>query len=284
MITTLTSSKVSIKINHLGAELVSLQNAKNKEHIWNGDPKYWSKHSPVLFPIVGSLKNDHYELHGVHYQLFRHGFARDMEFKLVEKSENSALFSIQNNEETFKVYPFLFEFQIQYIIKDNWVEVHFKVINNSDTAMPFSLGAHPAFALENNFEAYQLQFENENEKLTYFPLENNLISAHANTLSIENNLLPLNYALFEHDALIFKQLNSNVVTLLERNKPLLRVVFNDFPSLGIWTKNNAPFICIEPWIGYADTTTNSGNLFEKEGIRILEAHSNFECQYSIELL
>jgi galactose mutarotase-like enzyme len=284
LITTLSSSKISIKINHLGAELVSLQNAENKEHIWNGDPKYWSKHSPVLFPIVGSLKNDHYALHGVNYQLFRHGFARDMEFKLVEESENSALFSIQNNEETLKVYPFLFEFQIQYIIKDTRVEVHFKVINTSDSAMPFSLGAHPAFALANNFETYQLQFENEKEKLAYFPLENNLISAHPNTLNIENNLLPLNYALFEQDALIFKQLNSNAVTLLERNTPFLRVAFNDFPSLGIWTKKDAPFICIEPWIGYADTTTNSGNLFEKEGVRILEAHSYFDCQYSIELL
>lgn len=284
MITTLVSSTISIKVNHLGAELISLQNTDNKEYIWEGNPDYWPKHSPILFPIVGSLKKDQYEVHGTHYSLLRHGFARDMEFELIERSENHLLFSIQSNDETFSVYPFQFELQIKYVINGRRLEVHFNVINLTPSAMPFSIGAHPAFALPNPFEDYRLQFENKNEKLAYFPLENNLISNHSKVLEINNKVLPLTFSLFENDALIFKTLQSNWVTLFDKERPLLKVQFNDFPSLGIWTKNNAPFICIEPWIGYADTITNSGNLFEKEGIRILEAHDNFECHYSIELL
>jgi len=103
-------------------------------------------------------------------------------------------------------------------------------------------------------------------------------------LESENKLVPLNYELFENDALIFKTLKSNSITILENKKPFLKVNFNDFPSLGIWTKMNAPFLCIEPWFGYSDTNENSGNLFEKEGIQILEENKTFRSEFSIEIL
>lgn len=283
MKTVIKNTFLTATINSFGAELCSLKNKENKEYIWEGNPDFWGKHSPLLFPIVGTLKNNSYQYNEIEYHLSRHGFARDMDFELVDKKENSVTFSIQSSEETLKVYPFIFELQIIYTLDKNSLNIEYKVMNNGKSKMPFSIGAHPAFALPGNFENYAIQFEKE-ESLEYYLLENDLISNKTKTLELQNKLVPLNYQLFKNDALIFKTLESNSVTILENSNPKLRVNFNNFPSLGIWTKMNAPFLCIEPWFGYSDTNENSGNLFEKEGIQILEENKTFRSEFSIEIL
>jgi galactose mutarotase-like enzyme len=281
--TVIKNTFLTATINSFGAELCSLKNKENKEYIWEGNPDFWGKHSPILFPIVGTLKNNSYQYNEIEYHLSRHGFARDMDFELVDKKENSVTFSIQSSEETLKVYPFIFELQIIYTLDKNSLNIEYKVMNNGKSKMPFSIGAHPAFALPGNFENYAIQFEKE-ESLEYYLLESDLISNKKKTLELQNKLVPLNYQLFKNDALIFKTLESNWVTILENSNPKLRVNFNNFPSLGIWTKMNAPFLCIEPWFGYSDTNENSGNLFEKEGIQILEENKTFRSEFSIEIL
>lgn len=283
MTTTLTNLHLSAEIKQFGAELISLKTNQNKEYIWEGNPDFWGKHSPVLFPIVGTLKNNSFHYNGMEYHLSRHGFARDMEFELIDVTENSATFTIQSSEETEKVYPFEFELQIIYTLEENNLSIAYKVINNGKTAMPFSIGAHPAFALPNQFENYAIAFEKD-EPLEYYLLEDDLISNKTKKLDVHDKKIPLTYELFENDALIFKTVQSNALTILENEKPILRVHFEDFPSLGIWTKRNAPFICIEPWFGYSDTNENSGNLIEKEGIQILESNEIFISKFSIEIL
>lgn len=283
MTTTIKNSNLNAEIKHFGAELVSLKTDLNKEYIWEGNPDFWGKHSPILFPIVGTLKNNSFHYDGIEYHLSRHGFARDMEFELVDKKENSATFSIQSSEETLKVYPFAFELQIIYTLEENNLDIEYKVINNGKSQMPFSIGAHPAFALPGKFENYSIAFEKD-EPLEYYLLENDLISNKTKKLEAQNKRIPLTYELFENDALIFKTLESNSLTILENENPVLRVHFEDFPSLGIWTKMNAPFLCIEPWFGYSDTNENSGNLFEKEGIQILKEKDTFKSKFSIEIL
>ncbi|MFV5693582.1 aldose 1-epimerase family protein [Flavobacterium sp. LT1R49] len=282
MTTTLKNSNLTAEIKHFGAELCSLKNNKNKEYIWEGNPDFWGKHSPILFPIVGTLKNNSYQYNDTEYHLSRHGFARDMEFELIDKKENTATFSIQSSEETLKVYPFAFELQLIYTLDENSLRIEYKVINKGESQMPFSIGAHPAFALPGNFENYYLVFEKE-EPLEYYLLENDLISDKTKKLDVQNNLIPLTYQLFENDAIIFKTLESNSLMILENENPVLRVNFKDFPSLGIWTKVNAPFLCIEPWFGYSDTNENSGNLFKKEEIQILNANQTFHSEFSIEI-
>ncbi|MFM2370104.1 MAG: hypothetical protein RL619_2425 [Bacteroidota bacterium] len=283
MTTILKNSNLTAEIKHFGAELCSLKNNENKEYIWEGNANFWGKHSPILFPIVGTLKSNSYQYNDNEYHLSRHGFARDMEFELVEKRENSAIFSIQSSEETLKAYPFAFELQLIYTLDENSLRIEYKVINKGKSQMPFSIGAHPAFALPGNFENYSMKFEKE-ELLEYYLLENDLISNKTKKLEVQNNRIPLTYQLFENDALIFKTLESNSLTILENENPVLRVNFKDFPSLGIWTKMNAPFLCIEPWFGYSDTNENAGNLFEKEGIQILNANEIFHSEFSIEIL
>ncbi|MFV8376103.1 aldose 1-epimerase family protein [Flavobacterium sp. LB1P71] len=282
MTTILKNPNLTAEIKHLGAELCSLKNNKNKEYIWEGNPDFWGKHSPILFPIVGTLKNNSYQYNSIDYNLSRHGFARDMEFELIEKKENSAIFSIQYSEETLKAYPFAFELQLIYTLDENSLHIEYKVTNKGASQMPFSIGAHPAFALPGNFENYSMAFEKE-EPLEYYLLENDLISNKTKKLAVQNNRIPLTYQLFENDALIFKTLESNSLTILDNENPVLRVNFIDFPSLGIWTKVNAPFLCIEPWFGYSDTNENSGNLFEKEGIQILNGSEVFHSEFSIEI-
>ena len=282
-IITLSNDVISAQINTLGAELCSLKNANNRESIWEGNPTYWGKHSPVLFPIVGTLKNNSYNHNNKEYQLTRHGFARDMEFELVGKTSSSASFSIQSNSATLANYPFQFELQIQYIIVHSTLEITYTVINKDTTAIPFSIGAHPAFALPGNFENYSLEFEKE-EPLEYTLLDNDLVSTQTETIATISNSIPLTYKLFERDALIFKKLQSNSLTILDKEKPLLKVNFEDFPNLGIWTKVGAPFICIEPWFGYSDTIESNGNLFEKEGVIVLEANDTFQTKFSLEIL
>jgi galactose mutarotase-like enzyme len=281
--TTIYNSALSVSIKHFGAELFSLKDNQNNEYIWEGNPSFWSKHSPVLFPIVGTLKNDTYTIDGKEYQLPRHGFARDMDFQLIDKTESKAIFSLKSDPETLQKYPFEFELQLIYTIENTTLSIEYKVINTGQNKMPFSIGAHPAIALPQNFENYAFQFEKQ-EVLEYYLLENDLISNKTKVLESQNNLIPLHYELFKNDALIFKTLESNSLTLLQNSKPYIKVEFEDFPSLGIWTKTQAPFICIEPWLGYSDTAENSGDLFKKEGVLILESFQTFNSKFSISIL
>lgn len=283
MKTVIKNSFLTATINSFGAELSSLENTAGIEYIWEGSPDFWGKHSPILFPIVGTLKNNSYQYNEKEYHLSRHGFARDMDFELVDQKENSVTFSLQSSEETLEAYPFIFELQISYALYNNSLSIEYKVINNGKSQMPFSIGAHPAFALTGNFEDYSIEFEKE-ESLEYYLLENDLISNQTKTLEVQKKLIPLNYQLFKNDALIFKTLESKSLTILKSNNQFLKVSFKDFPSLGIWTKMNAPFLCIEPWFGYSDTNENSGNLFEKEGIQVLEENKTFQAEFSIEIL
>ncbi len=283
MITTLSNTNLTAKIKHLGAELSSLKSNTDTEYIWEGNPEFWGKHSPVLFPIVGTLKNNSYQYNNSEYHLSRHGFARDTEFKLIGQQENSATFSIQSNAETRKVYPFDFELQINYTLENNSLSIRYKVTNTGNTAMPFSIGAHPALALPGDFEEYSIAFEKD-EPLVYHLLEKDLISDITETLEVKNKQLNLNYKLFENDALIFKSLQSKALTINKKGNPVLKVNYEDFPHLGIWTKINAPFICIEPWFGYSDSAESTGNLFEKEGIQVLDSNATFNAKFSIDIL
>lgn len=284
MIVTLSNSKLSAQINAKGAELVSLKtNDSNEEFIWEGNPAFWGKHSPVLFPIVGTLKNNSYTYNDKKYQLLRHGFARDTDFKLINSNKTEATFALKSSEETRKIYPFEFELQLTYTLLDHQLIIRYSVINHDCKAIPFSIGAHPAFALPNDFEHYSLAFS-EQETLKCYTLENDLVSDTTFEIELNHKKLPLTYSTFANDALIFKTLLSKEITLLENDHPKLKVVFDDFKNLGIWTKVDAPFICIEPWLGYSDTIHANGNLFNKDGIQVVNENCSFNCHFSIQIL
>ncbi|MGV3696794.1 aldose 1-epimerase family protein [Flavobacterium sp.] len=284
MKTTISNSKLSATINHKGAELVSLfANGTDKEYIWEGNSNFWGKHSPILFPIVGTLKNNSYRFDGKQYELSRHGFAREMDFELIINTGKQAVFLLKSDAGTKMLFPFDFELHIYYSLNDHKLDIRYKVINTGNQLMYFSIGGHPAFALPNHFEKYSLKFE-ANEKLISYQLEDGLLSEITMCIDLTEGKLPLNYSIFEKDALIFKHLESNRIQLLENNRPILNFEFTDFPNFGIWTIQNAPFLCLEPWAGYSDLHNTTGDIVNKEGIQQLNSKHSKEYGFSIEIL
>ncbi len=279
----ISNGELSASINPQGAELNSLKDSGGNEYIWEGDPSFWGKHSPVLFPIVGTLRNNSYLYEGQSYAMTRHGFARDNAFTVKEQREGCVVFSLSSNEDTKRVYPFDFELELTYILNEKTLHIYYTVTNNGDKDMPFSIGAHPAFALPGNFGDYSLIFEND-EELESTQLENDLLSSKKVTLPVKGNVLPLDYELFKDDALILRGHTSRNIKIAKDGEPFLKVAFSDFPHLGIWTKENAPFVCIEPWQGYSDTEEATGNLVEKEGMVTITPGNRFRAGFSIIIL
>lgn len=281
MKTIIKDKNYSASILHFGAELESFTK-DNTNYIWSVDEQFWNKTSPVLFPIVGGLKNNSYEIDGNEYELPRHGFARNFNFKVIETTENSVTFSLKENETTLQVYPFEFELQLKYVLNENKLTLIYSVENNSKNIMPFNIGAHPAFSIPSNFNEYSLHF-NKEEKLLSHQLENDLFNGKTIEIESKNQQLALNYSLFVKDALVFKNIESKEIELHFNNKPYIKISFSDFKHLGIWTKPNAPFLCVEPWMGYADKSNSNGKLFEKESIQTINPNEKLSCEFSIEI-
>ncbi|OIR12757.1 aldose 1-epimerase [mine drainage metagenome] len=287
---TISNSFLNVVIASRGAELQNIFNKQTSlEYLWNGDEKFWAKRSPVLFPIVGGLKDNTYFYNNQSYQIkTRHGFARDSEFEVVEQNADSIRFSMQPNEETNKNYPFSFEFQIFYQLIENKVSVTYFIKNTDDKNILFSVGAHPAFNVPlvdgTQFSDYYLLF-NETENAGKYPLsKDGLIEKEAVPFLINTNKLPLTKELFYNDALVFKHLASNSISIVsDKTKHGLKVVFDDFPYMGIWNFKDADFVCIEPWCGIADTVDTTQQLAEKEGINNLHAGENFKRTWTVEV-
>jgi galactose mutarotase-like enzyme len=278
---TINNEFLTASFNPVGAELVALKTNQHN-YIWTVDEQFWNKTSPILFPIVGKLKDETYLYNNKNYNLPRHGFARNHKFEIIEQTDTKILFAMQSSLDTKEIYPFDFELQIGYILDNKTLKVSYNVINKNDFDMPFSIGGHPAFSLPHNFKNYSLVFEH-NEILKNYSLVNELLTDDFETIALINKNLPLSYSLFEKDALIFKSLQSKSVTIFDNDQPYLKISFNDFPSLGLWTKINAPFICIEPWLGYADNQNFKNDFTKKEGIINLNKNNSLKTKYTIEI-
>lgn len=282
----LKSKRLEAFIHPLGAELRSLKSlVTGLEYMWEGDPAFWGKVSPVLFPIVGSLKDNTYLFEGKSYALPRHGFAREREFKAEQPSENQAVFTLEQDEESLKSYPFPFRLQLIYEIQEETLHCTYKVHNPGDSPLWFSIGGHPAFKAplmaNTAYQEHYLQF-NVVEPLERWLLEDGLIANQCTPLEATLGRINLDPRLFYEDAIVLKNLRSGKVTLgSTRHAHGLDFCFEGFPYLGIWAAKNAPFVCIEPWCGHADTVGHHQQLTEKPGIEKLEAGANWERTWKV---
>lgn len=286
---TIENQFVKAVIQAKGAELVSFINKSNgMEYMWSGDPAVWGKHSPVLFPIVGGLKNNTYFYDGKPYELPRHGFARDRVFSLQEQTADTVTFLLRDDEESHRVYPFSFELRMRYSLYENSLSVTYEVINTNPGEMYFSLGAHPAFKvpLENGltYNDYYLQFEKV-ESAPRWPIsDDGLIENISQPFLNNSDHFALSKELFQRDAVVFKNLVSSAVTLKsDKGERGLKMDFPGFPFLGIWAAKNADFVCIEPWCGIADSVGANQQLAEKEGINKLAPKDTFTRTWTVEL-
>lgn len=280
------NEKLRVIINPKGAELQSIFNKEfETEYMWSGDAVFWGKKSPVLFPIVGTLKNDTYFYKEKLYKLSRHGFARDMEFEIADLQKQSASFFIKDNETTLKNFPFEFEFIIKYAIDNNKLTVTYAVKNIGKEEMYFSVGGHPAFKVPiadgTVYADYYLEF-NKDISLSRWPISaDGLIQNKSEPLLSGTNMLPLRKELFLKDALVFKHPGSSVISLKsDKTNHGFDFDMSGFPYLGIWAAKNADFVCIEPWCGIADSVDTDQQLINKEGINKLNATEIFEKSWS----
>ncbi len=269
-----------------GAELQHITGVHSgMEFVWSGDANFWGKFSPVLFPIVGALKDNAYHYKGVTYNLPRHGFARDLVFETEQINEHEILFTLQHSEETLKVYPFEFELGLRYKLFGASVCCTYEVFNPADEELLFSVGGHPAFAAPLNkqgvYTDYFLQFSDD-EEITYHHIEDNLIADKTSTIKLQDKRLPLKHELFYEDALVFKNLKSDSISLMNtKNYNGLNFKFKDFPFFGIWAAKDADFVCLEPWCGIADSVNHDQELSNKEGIITLAPKSNWQRTWQV---
>lgn len=281
---TIKNEYLTATINPLGAELKSLKNLKTGfEYLWQADPAYWNRSAPILFPIVGEVKNGTYRVDGNEYSLSRHGFARDSVFEITKHTDDEVVLTLKSNPETVKKYPFEFEFSVSYLLQENSILTTFTIRNPSTQNIYFSVGAHPGFNLPaKQVEDYYIEFEKP-ETLERWLLKDNVFSGETETVVSNSNRLPLTASLFEKDAIVFKNMASKKLSLKSFSGDYtLTMDFDGFPYFGIWTKPNChEFVCLEPWCGLADNAGSNGDFKEKEGVIELVAGQVFRRVFQL---
>ncbi len=279
----------SAAISSLGAELKSLKDATTgKEFMWQADPAWWKGTAPVLFPIVGGLKNGKYRYEGVEYELPQHGFARTSEFRQVEAAGDAVEFQLESNADTRLKYPFEFRLRVRFALERCGLAVRYEVTNTGKGPMLFSIGSHPAFNVpieSGSLESHYVLFERSEDAERYFFKDGTYIAGKTAEVFDNSRVISLSRSLFDQGPIIFKGLQSSEFTILcSKGKKSVKLATDGPPPfLAVWSKSNAPFLCIEPWEGIPDSSEASGELVDKEGIMSLEAGRTYETGYRIEI-
>lgn len=288
---TLSNDLLTIQVSPHGAELSSIvANATGKEYLWQADPAFWKRHSPVLFPIVGSLWNNEYRHNGNTYQLLQHGFARDQEFELIKETHTELRFKLSESEETRQRYPFPFYLEIGYHLAGNQIEIVWVVKNTGNEDLHFQIGAHPAF--------YYPDYDENSQKRGFFAFdrtegltckliqEKGCIGNQEYPLPLDKEgLLPLDTHTFDKDALVLENSQLQRVELLNQDGSSYLTVYFTAPVVGLWSPpaQNAPFVCIEPWYGRCDRANYSGEFKDKDWMQHLQPGETFNAGYLMEV-
>lgn len=288
---TLKNDVLTVQVKEHGAELASIMKGST-EYLWQADPAFWGRHSPVLFPIVGSVWEKRYRVDGVEYEMGQHGFARDMDFTLVEGNDTEVRYRLESSAETLAKYPYPFVLEIAYKLQGNMLDVIWEVCNPSQEDMYFQIGAHPAFYYPDydpqaagrgflsfdrseGLECIRIKEKGCVDAVTRYPLE-----------IPKDGKLPLTKETFDQIDTIMLEDSQIARVTLHRNdgSPWLSLCF-DAPVVGIWSPptKNAPFICLEPWYGRCDRAGYEGDYRDKDWIQRLAPGERFSSVYTIEI-
>ncbi len=279
MITTINDGKLFVEINSKGAELWRIYDTQGTDYLWNGDSAFWGRRAPTLFPICGGMIGDGYIYEGKEYSMPKHGFCRDAEFELETAEPTRAVYLIKDNEERYKLFPFRFEFRIEYKVEDGALQVIYRVKNLGENTMYFSVGSHEAYACPEGIEAYSIEFEKP-EKLVSLEIADNLVQ-NGRTLIGENVIkLPMSYDYFKIDALCFQNILSKRVSLVGNGRRI-DVEFDGFEYVLLWTKQGAPFLCIELNCGIDDYADSDRLLEHKKGSVALDGGKEYMLCHSM---
>lgn len=269
-VATISSDRLIAGIATFGAELQRLTDNEGRELQWNGDPAVWRGRAPILFPVIGLLEGGQYRLDDVSYPMPKHGFARQANFDIVEQLADAATFRLQATDATRAVYPFEFRLDVRFSVAGATLTVAADIFNQGYTSMPASFGFHPALRWPLPFgqarDAHDIRFDHMEPQPIRRIDANGFLLPTPQPTPVVGSMLSLRDELFVEDALIFDRLESRQVTYGAPLGPRLTVEFADFPTLGVWTKLGAGFVCIEPWQGFSDPVGYNGDIRHKPGI------------------
>ena len=286
---TISNDFLTVEIDSMGAEIKSVKDKSGKEFMWNADPAFWNRTSPVLFPFVGMVADGKYRHEGKEYSMTQHGFARDYEHEVLSKDPDKIFFTFKGNEKTAELYPFKYDFVCGYALNKNSVEVVWQVGNTDDKDMYFSVGAHPAFfcplGADGTLKGYSLKFDAKDSlKARLFDDPKGLATNMIKEWKLDSEgKLALDEHTFDEGVLIFENDQFHEVSLVNaEGKEFVTVSFKA-PLIGIWSpvKKNAPFVCLEPWYGRCDTVGYDGELKDRDYEQKLSAGGKFMAMYTI---
>lgn len=276
----LENEHLALAVSKQGAEIRSIvQKDTAQEQMWSGDAAYWGRVSPVLFPIVGKLYDDQYHVDGRRYSLPQHGFLRDQTFQVKQATLTRVVFEWFCTAETLEHYPFQHHVEIEYVLQGGSISVRWHVFNDDARTMFYSIGAHPAFVMEPE-DVYEITVEPK-EDLKEIPFSDGYIGRSA---ASKRNRFPVNETAFKNDTIIFEALDA--ITLHNRSKDTsIRIDCKDFLFVGVWSPKKegelAPFVCLEPWMGIADTKGGSTDIADKFAIQHLKPKESKLYHYEV---
>lgn len=282
------------EIESFGAELKSLVRKEgNTEYMWEANPAFWGKTSPILFPFIGKLEGGKFLYNDTEYVMDKHGFARDMDFTVLKQKADQVVFTIKSNENTMQKYPFAFALEVEYQLTENGIIERLWVINQDEQTMYFSFGGHPAFACPiktgtaKKRTEYAVKLYGVEGKESVFSTEigvpDGLLTGKTIEIKLNNGVFSITDGLFDQDALCLAQQQVSAVALLDENgKEYIRLEA-DCPVWGIWSMpdSNAGYVCIEPWWGICDNKGYHGTLQQRPYTNQVETGKTWECSYQI---
>ncbi len=285
---TIQNEHLALTVTTLGAEKLKLTSKSKIEYLRTKD-QYWNRVAPLLFPIVGKLKDSKTYINNKEYHMSQHGFLRNQEFvvKMIEK--DMIVLGSSSNKETLKMFPFEYEVLVTYYLRDKSVDTVFSVKNISNINMPFNYGGHPGFKCPlypgETFEDYRIVFEQtENFEAPTVMTDSGTLNYIDTVRYNQLKELNLNWNYFKVDAIVIPNVLSKSVKLINKQNKGIEFSYPNFTTLAIWTKPNAPFVCLEPWIGHADKHNTNYQFLEKDDIISLSPQQKFEVTYTITII
>ena len=288
------NDKICAVIDLHGAELTSLKRQDSDEElIWTADKDYWGRHAPILFPIVGKVWNGEYRVKDKIYRLPQHGFARDLNFTALCHDTDSAVLALESNDDTLKVYPYKFRIEASYKLEDSTLVVEWRIKNPGSETMYFQIGAHPGFNYRdfdrNDFIHGYLRLTQAEEPVSRLIIgqltPDGYRSENAGMIELDSDaMLPITPGLFARDALVLEEHQIDQVILYDKDcTPYIAVETQDAPVWGLWSPpgKNAPFVCIEPWMGRCDVEGYEGSIENRDYINKLEPGKSTAFTYRI---
>ena len=275
---TIKSDQITVTISSKGAEIQSILDRNGIERMYDGDPKFWTGRAPILFPVAGSFKDDGYEWHGKWYPMPKHGFISSLEWQVEDVKDSQVTFLLQEKHEGF---PFEYDLRAIYAVEGSRLDVTYAVTSRDERPFCFSIGSHEAYATPGGIQDYEIVFD-EVETLRHSELIGSLNGHGTVTIAEKTRILPLTYDYFQADALVFRTIKSRGVTLRTRkNNRTIRVDFLDCPFLLLWTRPNAPYICIEPWCNGPDFIDAPAAIDQKPGFTRVEKGQTVKKHHAI---